>query len=306
MSSTVFFESASELATLTNTFKNQSGVPTDPDTISLTVTDPTQVSTTYTYAATITKTGTGVYAKDITCSIAGTWTYEWSGTGAVSDAVAGTWEVLETDLGKLYCTVDALKSRFGDTRTADDSEYHAACFAASRSLEQYCERAFYRSTDTRTLNPNCGLYTLELPEFHDLVSVTSLKTDGGSGTFATTWNSTDYQLLCVDGTPNVNAAPEPRPYVKIRAVGSQTFPLTVGLGRRDLVQITGVWGWPSVPWSIKKAAEIIAAETFKLKDSPGMVAAGYEDFDIQMLGSEARRRFARFANPYRRNAYLAA
>lgn len=301
----VFFEGASELATLTNTF-SVGGTPTDPSTVSLVVTDPTQTSTTYEYPADIQKTSDGVYTKDIPCTIAGTWTYKWIGTVSASDVITGTWEVLETSLGRLYCTVEALKSSFKDSRTTDDAEYHAACFAASRALENYCERYFYRTQEQAfTLNP-CGLYELKLPEFYDLVSVTSLKTDTGSGAFATTWAASDYQLLCDDGTPNVNAGPEAKPYVKIRAVGGQTFPLPTGLGRRDLVQVTGVWGWPQVPWAIKKAAEIVAAETFKLKDSPGMAAAGYEDFDVSMLGSEARRRFARFANPYRRNAYLAA
>jgi len=309
VSSTVFFESSSELATLSNTFKNSAGVATDPTTISLTVTDPTGTATTYTYAASqITKTGTGVYTKDIACSIDGTWTFEWTGTGAVADVTAGTWEVHETSLGRLYCTVDALKSRFSDTRTTDDLEYHAACFAASRALEQYCQRTFYRTaSQARTLNPT-GLYCLDLPAFHDLVSVTSLKTDAsGDGTFETTWASTDYQLLTADGTPNIAAAPESRPYMRVKAIGTQTFPrLYSALARSDRVEITGVWGWPSVPWAIKQAAAIVAAETFKLKDAPGTVTAGYEDFDVSMLGAEARRRFARFANPYRRYALLVA
>jgi len=308
LSSTVFFESASELATLTNTFKNSAGAPTDPGTISLTVTDPTGTATTYTYAASeITKTGTGIYTKDIACSTDGTWTFQWTGTGAVADVTAGTWEVHETALGRLYCTVDALKSRFSDTRTTDDLEYHAACFAASRALEQYCQRVFYRTTDTRTLNPT-NLYRIELPAFHDLVSVTSLKTDeSGDGTFETTWASGDYQLLCGDGTPNVSAGPERRPYVKVKAIGAQTFPpSTTRLSRCDRVEITGVWGWSAVPWAIKKAAEIVAAETFKLKDAPGMAISGYDDFAVTMLDTEARRRFARFANPYRRHTWLGA
>lgn len=300
----VFFEGASELATLTNTF-TVAGVATDPTAVSLTVTDPTQTSTTYTYgAAQITKTGTGVYTKDIPCTIAGTWTYEWVGTAAASDVIAGTWEVLETDLGKLYCTVDMLKSSFKDSRTVDDLEYHAACFAASRALENYCQRTFYRTaSQVRTLNP-VDPYCLDLTAFYDLVSVTSLKTDpSGDGTFEATWTASDYQLLCGDGTPNINAGPEPKPYTRIMAIGSQSFPIILAntRARRDRVEITGVWGWPSVPWAIKKAAEIIAAETFKLKDSPGMVAAGYEDFEVSMLDAAARRRFARFANPYRRS-----
>lgn len=308
MSATVFFEGSAELATLTNTF-SVNGTPTDPTAISLTITDPTQTSTTYTYAASeISKTGAGVYTKDIPCTIAGTWTYKWTGTIDASDVTAGTWEVHETSLGKLYCTVAALKSSMGDSRTTDDLEYHAACFAASRSLEQYCQRTFYRTaSQARTLNIG-GRYCLELPPFYDLVSVTSLKSDAsGDGTFETTWTSTDYQLLCDDNTPNTMAGPESKPYVKVKAIGSQTFPVTTALlTRSDRVEITGVWGWPAVPWAIKKAAEIVAAETFKLKDSPGMVAAGFEDFDVTMLGSDARRRFARFANPYRRHAFMVA
>lgn len=295
----VFFQGASELATLTNTF-TVNGSPTDPTAVSLTVTDPTQTATTYTYAAAqITKTGTGVYTKDIPCTVAGTWTYEWVGTSAASDVAAGTWEVQETSLGKLYCTVDALKSSFKDSRTTDDLEYHAACFAASRALEQYCQRTFYRTaSETRTLNPT-GSYCLNLPPFYDLVSASAVTVNGA------TWGTSSYQLLCDDNTPNINAGPEPKPYVKIKAIGG-TYPAPVASARTDVVSVTGVWGWPSVPWAIKKAAEIIAAETFKLKDSPGMAASGYEDFDVTMLGADARRRFARFANPYRRHAFMVA
>lgn len=305
MSATVFFQGAAELTTLTNTF-TVNGTPTDPTAVSLTVTDPTQSVTTYTFAlAQITKTSTGVYTKDIPCTIAGTWAYEWTGTVTASDVVAGTWEVHETSLGKLYCTVETLKSRFRDSRTTDDLEYHAACFAASRAVEQYCKRIFYRTaSEARTLTPR-NLYCLELPAFYDLVSVSTLKTDAGDGTFATTWSVSEYQLLTSDGTPNINAGPEPKPYTKVKALG-RTFPVPTWSGRSDLVEITGVWGWPSVPWGIKKAAEIVAAETFKLKDSPGMAAQGYEDFDVSTLDAQARRKFAQFAGPYQRFPVLVA
>src|SRR5262245_40192263 len=294
MSATVFFQGASELATLTNTFQ-VNGAPTDPATISLTVTDPTQTATTYTFAAAqITKVSTGVYTKDIPCTIAGTWTYTWTGTTTASDVIAGTWEVHEVNLGKLYVSVEALKSRFQVTGTNDDLEFHAACFASSRSLEQYCRRHFYRTaSEARSFNPT-DLYCLPLPAFCDLVSVTTFKTDeGGDGTFETTWTTSDYQLLCADGTPNVNAGAETRPYTQVRAIGARVYPLlyTNPMTRSNRIEITGVWGWPAVPWSIKKAAEIVAMETFKLKDTPGMAAAGFEDFDVTMLGAASRRRF---------------
>ena len=49
MGAAVFFESASELARLSNTF-TVADVATDPTTVALTLTDPTGVATIYTLA----------------------------------------------------------------------------------------------------------------------------------------------------------------------------------------------------------------------------------------------------------------
>jgi hypothetical protein len=304
MAAVVLWESSSELARLTNTF-SVGGTATDPTTISLAVTTPAQVTTTYTFAAgEITKVSTGVYRKDITCNEDGEWSFVWTGTGTASDAEAGTWTVYPTDLGKLYATVQALKSRLGigSADTVDDYELHAACFAASRALEHYCQRVFYRSATgtVRTFVP-CGLYELKLPEFNDLVSVSALKTDSaGDGTFETTWASTDYQLL----PQNPSAAPEQRPYTKVKAIGSQTFPTVYGtLARDDRVEITGVYGWPSVPLGIKQAALIMASEVFKSKDT--FEAQG----GLSEWGPVVLRRNPMaldLAKPFRRHAVLVA
>lgn len=306
MSATVFFNSASELATLGNTFL-VSSVATDPTTVSLTVTSPANVVTTYTYAgALITRTSAGVFTKDIACDEDGEWQYVWTGTGAASDVVAGTWTVFETDLGKLYCPIRTIKSRLGITGTTDDLELHAACFAVSRWIEGYCERLFWRSTSTpRTFVPGRDIYCLKLPVYCDLVSVTSLKTDtAADGTFATTWSASDYQLLPY----NTAAAPEQLPYNEIRAIGSRTFPWLYpaalrGIpGRRDLIQVTGVWGWPKVPYGIRQGAAIIVADTFKLKDSAFGVEGG-ADFTTT-IGEN--RRAMKFIDQYKRNAMLVA
>lgn len=300
MSATVFFDSANELATLSNTFK-VNGSPTDPTVTTLTVTSPTNVTTTYS-GGQLTHGSTGVFSKDVTCDEAGTWTYQWDGTTAASDAVVGTWEVFETQLGRLYCTVEALKSRLGIpvTDTTDDLELHAACFTASRALEQFCERHFWRSasSEVRTFVPD-DWYCLSLPEFCDLVSVTTLKTDAsGDGVFETTWTAADYQLL----PQNPTAGPETRPYTKVKAVGSQIFPVTyaTSIGRDDTVQVTGVFGWPAVPWAVKMAARVLAQDAFKLKDS-NFGQAGEGDFAIR-VGENARAE--KLAKPYRRNVVL--
>lgn len=303
MGANVFFQSANELATLTNTFK-VNGVATDPTAVTLTVTDPTGTDTTYNWPtpATITRTGTGAFTKDVPCGSAGTWAYRWEGTTAASDAVAGTWDVQETALGRLYCTIETLKSRLGISAsdTVDDFELHGACFAASRSLERYCERSFSRVTEARTFEPS-NLYWLKLPEYCDLVSVTSLKTDAsGDGVFETTWSTTDYQLHPV----NPGAAPETRPYTKVKAVGTLLFPLPVPtLMRTDLVQITGVWGWPAVPAAIREAAKVLAAELFKLKDAPFGVAGFGE---LGLIRIRENPKVAALAGAYQRNPWLGA
>jgi hypothetical protein len=250
VAASVFYQSSNELATLTNTF-SVDGAATDPTAATLTVTSPANASTVYSWppgSPALTRTGTGAFTEDVICNEAGDWTYLWEGTGTASDAQAGSWTVYETTLGKLYATVDALKSRLRLTDTSQDYEVHTACFAASRAVEQACERTFWRSAagTARTFEPQ-DLLWVKLGPFNDLVSLSDLKTDSsGDGTFETTWTSSDYQLQPV----NPAAAPETRPYTKIKAVGSLMFPLQYCglLARDDRVQVTGVWGWPAIPW----------------------------------------------------------
>lgn len=280
MSATVFVDHASaELATLTNTF-SVSGTATDPTTISLTVTTPSGTSTTYTYAASqITKTTTGVYTKDIACTEPGEWLAVWVGTGTASDVQVVRWTVFDADAA-LYASPEAVKSRLGDTETVDDQEYRSACGAVTAWIDRYCQDYFARRTATLTF-PACGSYELEIPS---LVSVTTLKTDSaGDGTYETTWTTSDYQLL-TGSDYNASLGRETRPYTKILAVGSYTFPYTSSYGiRRDNVQIAGVWGWPSIPDPVREAALILAVDCFKLKDAPfGVAGFGAEGFTVRV------------------------
>jgi hypothetical protein len=273
----VFYNHASELATVSNTFEVE-GVATDPTTVSLVITDPSGTATTYTYAASeITKDAPGAYHKDISCtsSLSGTltWQYVWIGTGAATDVVAGTWTTVSTDQSRLYCTAETLKSRKGITDKLDDAEILAACEAVSRWIDNYCDRQFYRVTATRAFTP-CGQYSLDVD---DLVSITTLKTDlDGDGTYETTWLASDYQPLPV----NPGAYGETRPYTAVKAVGAQLFPVIYGASyatRTDRVQLAGVWGWPAVPDPVRQAAAILAGDYLKLG---GMAfgVAGYGEY----------------------------
>jgi len=252
--STVFYEGSAELATLTNTF-SVSGTPTDPTTITLAVTDPLGVTTSYTYAGgTVTRAGTGVYTKDIACATAGTWSYVWTGTGAASDVAAGTWTVSDAPGSDLYCTPEQLKSGTGISDNLDDREILDACRSVSRWIDGHCNRVFARRSLTWLVDA-CGYYQVKVP---DLVSVTTLKTDNDAdGVFETTWTTADYELQPVNAALEV----EPQPYTSIAAVGSLLFPVrTSRLGRPPRAQIVGVFGWPSLPSGVSTAAGLLATD----------------------------------------------
>lgn len=282
MSATVFYEHANELATLTNTF-SVAGSATDPTTVALTVTTPAGVATTYTYAlAEITKSGTGVYTKDIACTEAGVWLYLWVGTGTASDAVAGTWVVHDPALQNLYCTPEMFKNRVGIDDNLDDGEILPTCRAISRWIDKHCGQHFYRHTATRHLTATCA----ELLDIPALVSVTTFKTDpGGDGTFDTTWSASDYQLLPVDAPNEVEA----EPYRQVRAVGSYSFPVPSWSyrTRAERVQIAGVWGWPAVPEDVTEAAKIFVTDFLKV---------GKMTFGVQSYGDYGAIR-ARLSGP---------
>lgn len=304
MGSSTFFAATDELSRVQNTFSID-GQDTDPVVVTLTITSPSGVSTTYDYPTDISRSGPGAYYLDVDVSSdAGTWQYDWVGQGIVDDHETGTWEVLDTQLGKLYAPITSLKSRLGITDTVDDLELHGAIFAASRSIEQACERHFYRQAAVRTFLPDAwpdGLYRFCLPDFSDLVSVTTLATDAsGDGDYETVWDATDFQLL----PQNAATYAEPWPYTEARAIGPKTFPVLIrwSLQRRDLIQIDGVFGWPKVPQAIRQATLIAATELFKLKDAPFGVA-GFGDFGPVRIRDNPV--VARLIQPYMRHAFLA-
>ncbi len=67
------------------------------------------------------------------------------------------------------------------------------------------------------------------------------------------------------------------------------------------MQITGIWGWATVPAAIRQATLIAAAEIFKLKDAPFGVT-GFGDLGIVRI--QANPMVARLVGPYIRNPVL--
>ena len=271
MGGTVFFQGNSEIAVIGNVF-SVSGAPTDPTLIYIVVTDPAGTAVTHTYAgaspADVVRNSAGNYQLSQPCTTEGMWSYVWVGTGAASDITAGTFSVSPTYLNRFYCSVAELKARIGmdPADTSDDDQLLLAAQSATRGIDQYCGRYFWQAADTRVFNTQ----DIETCKVDDLVSITTMLTDStGLSTYDQTWAATDYRLEPANA-PGFN--PEPRPYTLIRAMagggGRYWFPWIYPLSNPDRVKITGVFGWPAVPYLVKQVALQAAVDIYKLKDSP--------------------------------------
>jgi hypothetical protein len=260
-----------DTVTLSNTFA-VSGTATDPTTVSLVVTDPAGTATTYTYAgATITKSSTGVYTKNITASTAGVWLYTWTGTGTAADVQDGSFTVRAVAARPLtnYATRDELKSYVGQGGTitlaaGDDAEMDAAITSASRQIDAHCNRRFYldASVSVRVF----AAESATLLKVDDFSTTTGLivKTDTvGNGTFDRTWTTADYQLEPLNG---VNEGLEGWPFWRIRAIDDESFP--VDPTGRARVQVTAKWGWAAVPDAVFQACLVQSPRELQAQRRP--------------------------------------
>lgn len=195
-----------DTVTLTNTFA-VSGTATDPTTISLVVTDPTGTATTYTYAgATITKSSTGVYTKNITASTAGRWSYRWIGTGTAADVESDVFDVapLDPSAASPFATEAELEAYTGTSVATDRARL--LLDMASGAIRAYTNQTISQATTTAVM-PGNHSEKLVLPE-RPVTSVTSV-TIGATSLAADTdyvWDGahTLYRGSRVDGVLSVN------------------------------------------------------------------------------------------------------
>jgi len=178
-----------------------------------------------------------------------------------------------------YATLSDVKAALRITDNVDDSLLEISIEAASREIDGWCERVFTSSTATRIYRPT-DVFSVDVD---DLQSITTLKTDSdGSGVFDVTWETTDYQLNPLNGI----AGGISTPYTQVRAIGEYLFPIyeprNVNANEAS-IQITGVWGWASVPTAVKQACIILSMRQFKRYDSPTGVM-GFGDLGVMRVG----------------------
>jgi len=197
-----------------------------------------------------------------------------------------------------YSTRNQIKAalRIGTADTIDDELIDNCAGAASRLIDGYCNRKFW-SVGSATSR----VYTAEDDYYCSIDDIAgtalTLKTSSlADGVFDVTWTVTDYQLEPLNG----NLDGLTWSYDKIRAVGDYLFPnVNANYGSQALVQVTAIFGWPSVPEPVTQATIIQASRLFKRYDSP-LGVAGFGDMGAIRVSRALDPDVAQLVEPYRR------
>lgn len=199
-----------------------------------------------------------------------------------------------------YATLADVKAAARITDSVDDSLLELSIESASREIDSYTERVFYQTGSAGT--PVVRVYVPQdgfVVETDDIVSVTTIKTDStGDGTFDTTWSAGDYQLEPLNGLVGGIATP----FTRIRAVGTYLWPTyeprNVDANQAS-VQVTGVFGFASVPTAVRQACILASLKAFKRYESPTGVL-GFSDIGAVRVGTKLDPDVERLIQPYRK------
>jgi hypothetical protein len=197
-----------------------------------------------------------------------------------------------------YATRNQVKAalRIGTADTLDDDLIDNCVGAASRLIDGYCNRRFWQSgtAEARVYQAEDSFYC----SIDDIAGTAlTLKTSSQSdGTFDVTWKVSDYQIEPLNG----NLDGLTWSYDKIRAVGDYLFPtVNANYGEQALVQVTAIFGWPSVPEPVTQATIIQASRIFKRYDSP-LGVVGFGDLGQIRVSRYLDPDMAQLVEPYRR------
>jgi hypothetical protein len=174
-----------------------------------------------------------------------------------------------------YCTLAEVKAALRITDSNDDTLLENEIEGASRRVDGFCGRFFYKTSATAINIYPLNSYLLRFP--NDLANSTvTIKTDTlGNGTYATTLTQgVDYLL------EPTNTVIQSRPYSQARMVGGATFPEEV-TPSFPTVQVSGYWGWDAVPDDVRTATVLLSIRGFaRLNAALGVV--GFADMAIQV------------------------
>jgi hypothetical protein len=190
-----------------------------------------------------------------------------------------------------------LKTSLAIEDITDDTALEAAIMTASRMVDDYTGRFFYK--DGTVAAPVTRYYTAQdwwLCNTDDFVSFSELATDDNfDQEYTTVWAAGDWML------EPVNNPRRGWPYSRILAIGAYIFPYNLP----QSVRIKGVWGWSSVPNEIAMATKLQASRLFIRRQSPFGIA-GTPDIGTVRLSSRLDPDVEALIRPFRKMNGLVA
>ncbi|CAB5217044.1 gp6 domain containing protein [uncultured Caudovirales phage] len=196
----------------------------------------------------------------------------------------------------LYATTAQIKAalRIPTGDTIDDALISLAGSAASELIDAYCGRVFGTSGTVATTRVY-STHKMNHVEVDDMASapVFVKSSTSNNGVFDYEWAPTDYVLLplnsFVDGLT--------WPYTAIQTVNQKTwYPAVYD---EPMVQVSAIWGFPTVPSAVTQACVIQASRIFKRNDSP-LGVAGWGDMGVMRVTRQVDADVEVLLAPYRR------
>jgi len=195
-----------------------------------------------------------------------------------------------------YCTLSDLKTSLNIEDGMDDIALEMSITAASRMIDDYKGRFFYK--DGTTGAPVTRYYTAQdrwTTNTDDFISINEIATDDNfNQTYSTVWATSDYMV------EPVNNPRRSWPYTRLLAIGAFIFPYNLP----QSVRVKAVWGWSAVPSEIEMATRLQAARLFVRRQSPFGIA-GTPELGTVRLGSRLDPDVEVLLRPFRKTSWMA-
>jgi hypothetical protein len=171
-------------------------------------------------------------------------------------------------LTNAYCTLSDVKNALAIDDINDDLAIEVAIMTASRMIDDYCGRFFYK--DGTALSPVSRYFTPKdwwTCDIDDIVTITEVATDDNfDQAWETVWTTSDYMV------EPINNPRRGWPYTRLIAIGAYIFPAQLP----QTLRVKGIWGWSSIPYEIQTACKLQASRLFVRKQSPFGVAGSVD------------------------------
>lgn len=155
-----------------------------------------------------------------------------------------------------YCTLQEVKSALRLSDSIDDTLIENSIEAASRRIDGYCGRFFYKTAATAVPLFAHDPYRLMTSDISSTTGLIVKLDDNGDGTFETTLTlNTDYIVEPTDYLV------QQRPIRTLTMIGGYTFPMFY-IPSECGVQVTAQWGWNAVPHDVREACVLLSIRQF--------------------------------------------